>query len=86
MCNGLVMIYMGVDGTNFDHMWGTLDGTGARDQSVVENTLCHQLGYDEGHSILGRSVIDCAFDDDTIRKYVERCIILAYSYHNLPGT
>ena len=69
MCNGLVMIYMGSDGTDVDHMWGTLDGREARDQSVVENTLCRQLGYDDGYSNFGSSINDCAFEDSMGNRY-----------------
>ena len=48
-CNGLVMIYLGPDGTDYDKMWGTLDGMGAEGQSQVADTLCQQLGYDDGY-------------------------------------
>ena len=42
----LVMIYMGPDGTNIEDMWGTFSGT--KYHKAVANTLCQQLGYDDG--------------------------------------
>ena len=44
---GLVLIYMGPDGTDYDHMWGTLSGTKEHSENLGD-TLCRQLGYAEG--------------------------------------
>lgn len=46
--DGLVLIYMGSDRTNYDHMWGTLDGWSATYQGTVAKTLCLQLGHSSG--------------------------------------
>ena len=69
MCNGLVMIYMGPDQTDYPHMWGTLDGKGASPQGTVENTLCQQLGYNTGHFSLGNPFPDseCSFQDPMLK-------------------
>ena len=42
-----MMIYMGPDRTNIEHMWGTFSGTDFHPETP--NTLCQQLGYDDGH-------------------------------------
>ena len=78
MCNGLVMIYMGPDGTNFDHMWGTLDGEEARFQSDIEYTLCQQLGYTGGRYTRGsrNHKNDCGYEDSMGNKYV--CVSFVY--------
>ena len=47
----LVMIYMGPDGTNIEKLWGTISGIVIRHKQNVEDTLCQQLGYDEGKLI-----------------------------------
>ena len=66
MCNGLVMIYMGPDGTDVDHMWGTLDGGGA---DGVANTLCQQLGYDDGYTNYEPFPNnDCPFRDEEVEE------------------
>ena len=51
--NGLVMIYMGPDGTNIENLWGTFSGDkGSNDKSAnmkhIANTLCQQLGLNNG--------------------------------------
>ena len=67
MCNGLVMIYMGPDGTDVDHMWGTLDGT---DANEVGDALCQQLGYHDGRIDLEpfRDDPDCHFNGTKIKE------------------
>ena len=40
---GLVLLYLGPDGTDVDLMWGTLSSEG-KEQNVAK-TLCRQLGY-----------------------------------------
>ena len=70
MCNGLMMIYMGPDGTDFGHMWGTLNED-VSDSGMVALTLCQQLGYDKGQ-IYGKTmyksfqVSNCIFQDKEI--------------------
>ena len=54
------MIYMGPDGTNVEHMWGTFSGTLVGHQQYVENTLCQQLGYAEGKLTHGDSSYEVA--------------------------
>lgn len=49
--SGLVMIYMGPDGTNMNHMWGTISGRFRR----AGDTLCQQLGYGDGEIRRGDS-------------------------------
>lgn len=44
--DGLVLIYMGPDGTDYPQMWGTLSASGIG--ANVANTLCSQLGYFNG--------------------------------------
>ena len=41
-----MMIYMGPDGTDIEHMWGTFSGT--KYHKDAADTLCQQLGYDDG--------------------------------------
>ena len=43
----LVLIYMGPDGTDYAHMWGTLGATNQHGKEVGD-TLCRQLGYEKG--------------------------------------
>ena len=43
------MIYMGQEGTNIEHMWGTFGGAHIGQQDNVQNTLCQQFGYAEGN-------------------------------------
>ena len=80
MCNGLVMIYMGPDGTDIDYMWGTLDGEEA-EQNEIENTLCQQLGYDDGHVTLGSQSHknDCGYEDSMGNKYV---LSIMHAHHD----
>ena len=42
----LVLIYMGPDGTDYDHMWRTLSGK--REHVNLGDTLCRQMGYEKG--------------------------------------
>ena len=42
------MIYMGPDGTNIEHRWGTFSGSNYSSHMDVADTLCQQLGYDDG--------------------------------------
>ena len=66
MCNTLVMMYMGPDGTDVDHMWGTLDAMNARE---VANTLCRQLGYENGRPDFNQDIVPgCDFRDDHIKE------------------
>ena len=45
--SGLVLIYMGPDGNDIGvNNWGTLDGFNSGPN--VGDTLCQQLGYDDG--------------------------------------
>ncbi len=44
--DGLVLLYLGPDGTDIESMWGTLSLEG--NHHNVANTLCKQLGYDDG--------------------------------------
>ena len=46
--DGVVMIYMGPDGNYQHRMWGTFSGTSYKPNKVVADTLCQQLGYDDG--------------------------------------
>lgn len=46
--SGLVMIYMGPDGTNIKQMWGTFSGSNFSSHKDVADTLCQQLGYADG--------------------------------------
>ena len=46
----LVLIYMGPDGTDYPHMWGTLSGSNKHSE-YVGDTLCRQLGYEEGKTV-----------------------------------
>ncbi len=39
---GLVLLYLGPDGTDIELMWGTLSSEGEQN---VAPTLCRQLGY-----------------------------------------
>ena len=42
------MIYMGPDGTNIKEKWGTFSGDNGIHLKNAANTLCQQLGLDDG--------------------------------------
>lgn len=44
--SGLVLVYMGPDGTDVDEYWATINGNNYHGN--VAKTLCQQLGYDMG--------------------------------------
>ena len=46
--SSLVMIYMAPDGTNIEYMWGTISGSVMNHTGGIADTLCQQLGYDDG--------------------------------------